>query len=369
MIPMAMPVQFTTLYSELNIHHQPSVDSAVGMTQGSSTAPRIIRLNQSCWLSSRASEMPSTSLKATEIPVNTKAFWNVCRKASASQRRMKLVRPMKWLGRPMNELETEKYTATQNGYATSSMMRVSAGVMNSGPRTCSRSSISRTRVRQGRRARSAVVGRVPMAMVGLARHDLFHLGLGPGDRLLGRRAGDRLGDHVGQQPRVGDELYLVRRRRRPAVRVVLDPLAPQRGVLRIGSQDRVVLELLVGGQVEGVARHDVLVVLLPFAEQVADPLLGRVDVLAELPDPDVPRGVGLVAPVRAAEAPVVIDAVGGDQLALLGHVVGADRVVDPARLALLDRLVVARVRPRQHLGLHAVAEHLLVPLDRLHGGR
>ena len=66
---------------------------------------------------------------------------------------------------------------------------------------------------------------------------------------------------------------------------------------------------------------------------------------------------------------MVIDAVGGDQLALLGHDVGADRIVDPAGLALLDRLVVARIRPRQHLGLHAVAEHLLVPLDRLDGGR
>ena len=49
--------------------------------------------------------------------------------------------------------------------------------------------------------------------------------------------------------------------------------------------------------------------------------------------------------------------------------VGADRIVDPARLALLDRLVVARVRPRQHFGLHAVAEHLLVPLDHLDRGR
>src|SRR5689334_5121951 len=105
---MLMPVQFTTLYRELNIHHQPSVDRAVGMTHGSSTAPRISRLNHSCWLRSRASEMPNTSLKATEIPVNTKAFWNVWRKASASQRRMKFVRPMKWLGRPMNEFEREK---------------------------------------------------------------------------------------------------------------------------------------------------------------------------------------------------------------------------------------------------------------------
>src|SRR5439155_19753920 len=93
------------------------------------------------------------------------------------------------------------------------------------------------------------------------------------------------------------------------------------------------------------------------------------DVLGEFPDADVARGVRLVTPLGAGEAPVVVDTVGRDQLALLGHDVRAHRVVDPARLALLDRLVVAGVRPGQYLGLHAVAEHLLVPLDRLHGGR
>ena len=30
MSPSAMPVQFTTLYSELNIHHQPSVTARSG---------------------------------------------------------------------------------------------------------------------------------------------------------------------------------------------------------------------------------------------------------------------------------------------------------------------------------------------------
>ena len=78
------------------------------MTQGSSTAPRISRLNQSCSFRSSASEMPSTSLKATAMPVKTKAFWKVCRKASLSQRLTKFWSPMKWLGRPMKALDSEK---------------------------------------------------------------------------------------------------------------------------------------------------------------------------------------------------------------------------------------------------------------------
>jgi hypothetical protein len=58
----------------LNIHHQPSVDSAVGMTHGSNTAPRIIRLNQSCSLSRSARAMPMTTLKKTATAVKTNEF-------------------------------------------------------------------------------------------------------------------------------------------------------------------------------------------------------------------------------------------------------------------------------------------------------
>ena len=47
--------------------------------------------------------------------------------------------------------------------------------------------------------------------------------------------GDRLGDHVGQDERVGDELDLVGGRRRPAVGVVLHALALEGGELRIAS--------------------------------------------------------------------------------------------------------------------------------------
>src|SRR6266852_3110299 len=108
MSPRAIPVQFTTLYSELKLHQQPRVESAVGMTQGKSTAPRIVRLNQSCWFKSRASEMPNTSLQRTAAPVKTKAFWKVWRKASLCQRLMKFRIPIQWLGRPMKASDSEK---------------------------------------------------------------------------------------------------------------------------------------------------------------------------------------------------------------------------------------------------------------------
>ena len=50
----------------------------------------------------------------------------------------------------------------QNGYATSSKIRIIAGVMNTGPRTRSRSKTLLTRARQDGRA-SAATGRVPIA--------------------------------------------------------------------------------------------------------------------------------------------------------------------------------------------------------------
>ena len=82
--------------------------SAVGITHGRSTAPRIMRLNQSCSLRSRARQIPSTTLNTTAIPVKTKAFWKVWRKASLSQSFTKFRKPMNSLGRPMKALDSEK---------------------------------------------------------------------------------------------------------------------------------------------------------------------------------------------------------------------------------------------------------------------
>src|SRR5439155_21439152 len=116
---------------------------------------------------------------------------------------------------------------------------------------------------------------------------------------------------------VGDERDRVRGRRRPSIGVLLDPLASEGGVLGVRADYWMVLELVVDWQIERVARHDVLVVDLSLAEQVPDPLLGRLDVLRELPDADVARSVGLVAALGAAEAPVVVDAIGGGERPLL----------------------------------------------------
>src|SRR5690348_5065592 len=63
----------------------------------------------------------------------------------------------------------------------------------------------------------------------------------------------------------------------------------------------------------------------------------------------------------------MIDRVGAGELLLARDDVGADRIVDPAGLALLERLVVAGVRPGEDFGLHAVAVHLPVPLYDLGG--
>ena len=52
--------------------------------------------------------IPSTSLKAMAMPVKTKAFWKVWRKASLSHSLMKLRKPMNSLGRPMKALDSEK---------------------------------------------------------------------------------------------------------------------------------------------------------------------------------------------------------------------------------------------------------------------
>src|SRR5256886_5272834 len=195
------------------------------------------------------------------------------------------------------------------GYATRSTRRSRAGVTNTGPRIDSWSSHSRTRPASRGRPRGTGMSSALTAMS--AGEDLPHFDLGPGDGVLGRGARHRLGEHVGQQIGVGDELDLVRGRRRPSIGVVLDPLASEGGVLGIRAQYWMVLELVVDWQIERVARHDVLVVDLSLAEQVPDPLLGGLDVLRELPDADVARSVGLVAAPGAAEAPVVVDAIGG----------------------------------------------------------
>src|SRR3990172_12014635 len=116
---------------------------------------------------------------------------------------MKLRRPTKWLGGPMK----------------------------GGPSTRSRSSQFPARAR-------SVTGRAgparpiwPIATASRAGHDLLHLVLGPGDRVLRRGAGHRLGDHVGQDEGVGDELDLVAGRPRPPVGVELDTLLLHGGEL------------------------------------------------------------------------------------------------------------------------------------------
>src|SRR5262249_22768885 len=99
----------------LNIHHHPSVESAVGMTHGRRTAPRIMRLNHSCSLSRSARTMPIQILKKTATLVKTKEFWKVWRKASLCHRLMKIASTTQRIRRPMKAFDIEKYSAITNG--------------------------------------------------------------------------------------------------------------------------------------------------------------------------------------------------------------------------------------------------------------
>src|SRR5688572_5398850 len=132
-----------------------------------------------------------------------------------------------------------------------------AGATNSGPRTPSRLSHSPNCNRnRGRRAATMTLASA-LAMRSrslLPVQDLLHLVRAPGDSVLGGRAGDRLGDHVGQDEGIGDELDLVARGRGPAVAMELDALGIlERGELRIGLEHGMVDEVRVRGKVEGVA--------------------------------------------------------------------------------------------------------------------
>src|SRR5438034_7718351 len=164
------------------------------------------------------------------------------------------------------------YTAMTNAEATRRSSKSRAGVTNTGPRIASRSSHPRTRaVTRGRPLGARISSALTAAI--LSGEDLLHLGLGPGNRVLGRGTGHGLGEHAGQKIRVGDELHFVRGRRWPAVGVVLHTLASEGSILGVGPEHRMVLDFFVRRQIEGVPGHDVLVVDLALPEQVADPLL------------------------------------------------------------------------------------------------
>ena len=79
-----------TLYSESNIHHQPSVLRAVGTTKGSNSAPRITLLKRRVRFSSSARVRPRIALRATDAVEKTMEFCSVCRKMLSPNNSMKL---------------------------------------------------------------------------------------------------------------------------------------------------------------------------------------------------------------------------------------------------------------------------------------
>src|SRR5580765_1926728 len=133
----------------------------------------------------------------------------------------------------------------QNGYATSTSRSSRAGVTNSGPSIASRSSHSRTRSLKRARPTTGMTRAPPTAMASCpsAGDDLLHLVVGPGDGVLGGRAGDRLGQHVGQDEGVGDELHPVARGGRPTVAMKLDTLLLEGSELGVALQHGVILQV------------------------------------------------------------------------------------------------------------------------------
>src|SRR5215472_5311953 len=98
------------------------------------------------------------------------------------------------------------------------------------------------------------------------------------------------------------------------------------------------------GVVEPGARLDPLNQIV-LAEEETQQVLGRLDILGELPD-------AIAAGRRSEEAAcwprwrrVVVDVVGDRELLVLGRRVGAHWVVDPGALAGVEAAVVSRIVP------------------------
>ena len=127
--------------------------------------------------------MPSTTLKATAMPVKTKAFWKVCRKASLSQRFTKFRRPMKWLGRPMKAFGQREVERHHERIGDEQEQEEQGRGHEDRPQDRLAVEPLPARARGDPRAAAWYqnLARLRLAML-LAREDLLHLVLGPGDR-------------------------------------------------------------------------------------------------------------------------------------------------------------------------------------------
>src|SRR5262245_10738657 len=102
----------------------------------------------------------------------------------------------------------------------------------------------------------------------------------------------------------------------------------------------------------------------------AEEILGEVDVLGEVPDPNAPEAARRLAVLRTSWRIEMVDYLcdrgfrARDQnFVLLRRLEGADWVVDSDALTSIEAAIVAGVVPGQHLGIHRLS---IEPLDELH---
>ena len=88
------------------------------------------------------------------------------------------------------------------------------------------------------------------------------------------------------------------------------------------------------------------------AEEETQKVLGRLDILGELPYAIAAGSGSKEAACRPRRRRVVVDVVGDGEFLVPGRRVGANGVMDPSALASVQAAVVARIVPGKHLRLH-----------------
>src|SRR5215510_689354 len=142
-------------------------------------------------------------------------------------------------------------------------------------------------------------------------------------------------------------------RRWPAAHAAEDSLGRQQLELRIRVPDRMLFPVTPHRVIETVPGLDPLAQII-LAEEEAQEILGRFDILGELPDA-IGTGIGSEeAACRTRWRRVVVDVVGDREFLVHGHRVRTHGVVDPGAPAGVEAAVVARIVPGEHLRLHCL---------------
>src|ERR1043166_3693424 len=115
MKPVRYSSQFSTLKVGSNIQRHAKVDSTVGTMKGRSMEARTMRLPRKLRLSSRASHMPSASLKTVAQAVYQQVFQNAVWKIESFHALAKFCSPTKWPTLPTLVLLSASHTPMTKG--------------------------------------------------------------------------------------------------------------------------------------------------------------------------------------------------------------------------------------------------------------